>query len=438
LKEQAIPLWQAAGQNAVQRSANAEAVSHFTNALELLNEMPVGPERFSQELSLQLALGTPLVAARGIASPEVGKVYARARELCLQAGEAPQLFPVLWGLWVFYTARADHEIARELADQCLRLAEKADDPNLLLEAHHALGVTLTGLAEFVPALEHLDQVIVNYDPGRHGSFAFLYGQDPKVACLSQSTWALWIHGFPDRALQRTLEAIMLARQLSHPYSLALALSFSAIVHQLNQNEHAVKESAQALIRLSTEREFAMWMPWGLVMQGWAIAHSGQLSEGIRQIREGVSAFRTTGAEVMVPYFLGLLADAYLKSGQAQEGLAVLAEAQAVVDRGRECWWESELHRLKGEFTLMPSKDHTSKSQDEKAAEKYFHQALNIATRQSAKLLKLRAAVSLSHLWQKQGKQAEARRLLVDIYGSFTEGFNTTDLQRAKMLLKELS
>ncbi len=438
LKEQAIPQWQKAGHNAVQRSANAEAISYFTKALELLDQMPASPERFNQELALQLALGTPLVASRGIASPEVGKVYARARELCRQAGEAPQLFPVLWGLWVFYTARADHEVARELADQCLRLAEKARDSDLLLEAHHAMGVTLTALAEFAPALEHLDQVIVNYDPARHGSFAFLYGQDPKVACLAQSTWTLWIHGFPGRALDRTDKAITVARQLAHPYSLALALGFGAIVHQLNDNERAVLECAEALIRLAIEKDFAMWVPWGSVMRGWAITQSGQFSEGIREIREGVNAFRATGAEVMVPYFLGLLADAYRKSGQAQKGLAVLAEAQAVIDRSRECWWESELYRLKGEFTLMLTEGQSSTSQDEKAAEQYFHQALNIATRQSAKLLELRAAMSLSCLWRKQGKKVEARRMLLDIYGSFTEDFEITDLQRARILLGELT
>jgi class 3 adenylate cyclase/predicted ATPase len=437
LKEPAIRQWQIAGHNAVQRSANAEAVSQLTKALELLNQMPVTPERFNQELALQLALGTPLVATRGIASPEVGKVYARARELCRQAGEAPQLFPVLWGLWVFYTARADHEVARELADQCLRLAEKARDPDLLLEAHHALGVTLTALAEFAPALEQLDQVIVNYDPVRHGSFGFLYGQDPKVACLAQSTWALWLHGFPDRALRRTDEAITLARELSHPYSLALALSFGAIVHQLNQDQSAVQECAEALIKLATEKDFAMWTPWGLVLRGWALSQSGESAEGICQIREGVAAFRATGAEVMVPYFLGLLADAYRKSGQAEEGLSVLAEAQAVIDRSRECWWESELYRLKGEFTLMRGGGQNSTLQDEKAAEQYFHQALNIATRQTARLLELRAAMSLSGLWQKQGKKAEARRMLLDIYGSLTEGFKTTDLQQTERLLEEL-
>lgn len=433
---QAIPQWQIAGQKAVERSANAEAVSHLTRGLALLHTLPESPERSQQELALQLALGTPLIAAKGFASPEVGKVYARARELCQQAGEAPQLFPVLWGLWVFYTARADHEVARELAEQCLRLAQQARDPDLLLEAHHALGVTLTGLAQFGPGLEHLDHVTANYDPARHGSIAFLYGQDPKVVCLSQAAWVLWIHGFPDQALQRNEEALTLARALSHPYSLAAALSFAAMVHQLCQNERAALECAEAAITLSDEKQFALWKPWGLVMRGWTMTRSNQLIEGILQIREGVAAFRATGADVMVPYFLGLLAEALGKAGQPREGLSVLAEAQAVIDRGGECWWQPELYRVKGDLTLMRAENQDSEIQQR--AEEFFNQALSEATRQRGKSLELRAAMSLGRLWLVQGKRNEAHRILADRYGWFTEGHETADLKSAMTFVGETS
>ena len=436
LIKQAIPQWQVAGQKAVQRSANAEAVSHLTKALELLNQMPDGAERAQLELALQLALGTPLIATKGFASPEVGKVYARARELCQQAGEAPQLFPVLWGLWAFYTARAEHEVARELAEQCLRLAEGARDLDLVLEAHHALGVTLTGLAEFASGLEHLDYVIVHYDPERHGSIAFLYGQDPKVVCLSQAAWTLWIHGYPDRALKRNEEAIAMARRLDHPYSLAAALNFGAMVPQFRRDAHTTEELAEAAVKLSTEKEFALWKPWGLVMRGWAMTQRGQVEDGIGQMRQGVAAFRATGADVMVPYFLGLLAEAYGKAGQVREGLGALAEAQAIIDRGRERWWEAELYRLKGELTLMQAEAQGKAADSQKAAEEYFNQALNIASRQSAKALELRASMSLGRMWQRQGKKAEAHRMLTEVYGSFTEGFDTADLREAKALLED--
>ena len=177
LAEDAIPYWKLAGEKAVQRSANAEAVSHLAKGLELIKALPERPQRLQQELALQLALGTPVIAIKGFASPEVGRAYGRARELCQQLGQAPQLFPVLWGLWVFYTARAQHGTARELADQCLSLAKSAQDPFFLVAAHHALGVTLTALAEFVPAMEHLDYVIANHDSSQCGSLAF--GQTRK-------------------------------------------------------------------------------------------------------------------------------------------------------------------------------------------------------------------------------------------------------------------
>ncbi|MGH7839660.1 MAG: AAA family ATPase, partial [Candidatus Binataceae bacterium] len=388
LAQQAIAYWQMAGQKAVQRSANAEAVSHFSKGLDLLNGLPDTPERFQQELVLQLALGTPLIATKGFAWPEVGKVFGRARELCQQAGEAPELFPVLWGLWVFYTARAEHEVARELAQQCLRLAERTQDPISLLEAHHALGVTLTGLAEFATGLEHLDQVIGGYDPAEHGSLAFLYGQDPKVVCLSQAAWTLWIHGYPDQALGRNAEAVTLARKLVHPSSLAAALNFGGVVHQLCRDEGAVRECADASIALSTEQEFALWKPWGMMLRGWATTERGGLDEGIAQISEGVTAYRATGAEVMVPYFLGLLAEAYGKTGRTADGLSVLAEAQTVIDRGRERWWEAELYRLKGELTLVQPAGQGSAAQTHKQAkaEEYFLQALNVASHLKAKSL----------------------------------------------------
>ena len=436
LGNHAIAQWQLAGQMAVQRSANAEAVSHFTMALDLLGTTPDGPERAQQELGLQLALGTPLIAVKGFASPEVGKVYARAREICQQAGEVPQLFPVLWGLWVFYTARAEHETAHQLSEQCLRLAETTRDPGLLVEAHHAIGVTLTALAEFGPGLEHLDYVIAHHNASRHDTFP--YGQDPKVVCLSQAAWTLWIHGYPERALRRNEEAIALARELSHPYSLAAALGFGAMVPQFYRNAEKTLELADAAVKLSTEREFAYWAAWSRVMRGWALIEGGQPTDGIVEIREGFAVFRATGAGVMVPYFLGLLAEAHAKAGQAREGLIVLAEAQAAVDSSRERWWEPELYRLRGELTLKQSGEQDPTSENLKAAEEYLLQAINIARRIDAKSLELRATMSLGRLWLEQGKRAEAHRMLAEVYGWFTEGFETADLREAKVLLKEAS
>jgi class 3 adenylate cyclase/predicted ATPase len=435
LIELAIPQWQIAGQMAVARSANAEAVSHFTKSLDLLQRLPQNPERFQQELALQLALGTPLIATKGFASPEVGEVYARARELCQQAGEVPELFPVLWGLWVFYTARSDHKAALELAEQCLHLAERAGASDLLLEGHHALGVTLSGLAQFEPALEHLNYVIDNYDPARHGSFAYNFGQDPKVVCLSQAAWILWICGLPDQSLQRNEEALALARASSHPYSLAAALSFGSTVHQLRRDYHAARECAEAAISLSAEKQFAQWLPWGTVIRGWSMAESGQLAEGIVQMREGIAAFRATGADVMVPYFLGLLAEACEKAGQFNEGLDALAEAQAVIDRGGECWWEPELSRVKGLITLRLAEGSDSAAETRESAQRYFDEARTNAARYGEKSLELRAAMTLLRLARTQEERAERRRMLTGLYRSFGEGLQSPDLREAGMLLQ---
>jgi predicted ATPase/class 3 adenylate cyclase len=434
--EEAVGSWQRAGQRALERSANQEAIRHLTKGLDSLKLLPESPQHFQQELMLQISLGTALIATKGFASPEVGAVYARAREICQQAGDTLQLFPVLWGLWVFYTARAEHIVARELAEQCLRLAEGAGDRTLLVEAHHALGVTLTALAEFAPALKDLEFVIAEHHSSQYD--ALLYGQDPKVVCLSQAAWTLWIHGYPERALRRNEEAIALARRLSHPYSLAAALGFGAMVHQLCQDGPATQRFAEAGIALSTEREFVYWAAWSCILQGWALAHLGDLEKGILQIREGLGAFRATGAQVMVPYFLGILAEALGKAGEAKEGLTLLAEAQAVIDRGGERWWETEIHRLKGELMILQFRSDGASAEDSKAAEDHFFKSLNLASHQRAKSLELRAAMSLNRLWMKRGRKIEAQRILSNSYGWFTEGFETADLEKAKTLMRDVT
>ena len=227
LNAQAIRYWQQAGQRAVQRSANVEAIAHFTKSLELLKTLPDTLERAQQELDLQIALGPALIATKGFAAPEVEKTYTRARELCQHVGETPQLFPVLRGLWVFYIARAEMLATRELAEQCLRVAQRQGDAAFLLEAHRLLGATLFYLGEFVPAQSHLEQTVSLYDSLQHRPDALLYGQDSAMASLSYQSWALWLCGYPDQALQRMNQAIALAKEADNPYDLAYALSFAA-------------------------------------------------------------------------------------------------------------------------------------------------------------------------------------------------------------------
>ncbi|MBI3301447.1 MAG: hypothetical protein HYZ72_05130 [Deltaproteobacteria bacterium] len=388
----------------------------------------------------------------GYGASEVGKAYARARELCRQVRETAQLFPVLLGLHRFYVVRGELQTARELAEQCLALAQREQDPALLLEAHYVMGAILFVQGEIARTREHIEQGIALYDPQQHRSHALLYGHDPGVACLSHAVWVLWFLGYPDQALKRSHEVLALAQELSHLNSLAYSLWFAAMLHVIRREWRSVQERAEALIALSTEQGFPLWLGDGTILQGWTLAEGGQREEGIAQIRQGLAAKRTIGGELRRPQLLALLAGVYRKVGQAEEGLSVLSEALAAVDKTGERYYEAELYRLKGELTLKQfgvrsqGKSRQVKTSQGKPevrsleleAEKCFHKAIEIARRQSAKSLELRAVMSLARLWQSQGKKKQARQMLAEIYGWFTEGFDTVDLQEAKALLEELS
>ncbi len=433
LRGEAITYWQRAGERARQRSANIEATGHLAKGLELLKTLPDTPERTQRELDLQITLGPALVATKGYAAPEVEKAYTRARELCQQVGETPHLFPALWGLWNFYLGRAECKTARELAEHLLTLAESLRDLAFMLYAHDALGQTLYSMGEFTPARAHMEQGITLYDPQRHRSLAFLYGEeDAGVACQGFAAMTLWFLGYPDQALGRMDGALTLAQELSNPLSLALALFFAAWLHQVRGVGQVAQEWAEALIKLSNEQGFALWLAGGTILRGWTLEELGEGKEGVAWIRHGLAAWRATGQEWTGPYFLALLAETYGKVGQAKEGLTVLAEALSAVDSSRERCLEAELYRLKGELLLVLSVENQSE------VEVCFRQAIDIARQQSAKSLELRAVMSLSRLWQKQGKKEEARKMLSEIYGWFTEGFDTRDLKEAKALLEELS
>jgi len=437
LVEQAVPYWQRAGQSAIKRSANNEAINHLTKGLELLKALPDNPERTQQELTLQVTLGVPLQATRGWTAPEVKRAYNRARELCQQVGEAPQLFPVLFALYEFYLVRAEHKAARELAEQCLTLAQSVQDPDLLLQAHFTLGFSLFHLGKLILARQHLEQGIALYDPRQHWSHAFLYFHDPGVACLSFAAWALWYLGYPDQALKKSQEALTLAQELAHSFSLEFALFFAAALHQFRREARATQERAETVMTLSTEQGFPNWLALGTLLRGWALAEQGQETEGIAQLGHGLAAHRATGAEVGRPHHLALLAEAYGKVGQREEGFAVLIEALATVKRTGERFYEAELYRLKGELTLKQSVVQGRESSVQTEGEECFRRAIEIARRQSAKSWELRATVSLARLWQQQGKTAQAQQMLAELYGWFTEGFDTADLKEAKALLDAL-
>jgi predicted ATPase len=430
LNATAVGYWQRAGLRGMQRSAYVEAISHLTKGLQLLEALPESPERTLQELSFETNLGPALMATKGFGAPEVQRAYDRARELCRQVGEAAPLFPVLRGLATFYIVRAETQTAHELGRELLRLAQRAQDPAMLVDAHSMLGTTAFYLGEIVSARAHLEQAEALYDPQQHRAHAFLdVGTDPGVLCLVYAAHVLWLLGHSDQSLEKSRRAIALAQDLSHSFSLAYALDFAAFLHRLRREEQAAQAQADAAMTLSTAQGFPLWLAIAMILRGGTMAARGQVAEGMAQIRQGLAAFQATGAEVGRPYFLTLLAEGHARDGQPEECPRILDDALAAVRKTGERWYEAELHRLRGESILRRP------AHDVVEAEGCFHQALDVARRQEAKALELRAAMSLCRLWQQQGKSQDAHALLAPVYQWFTEGFDTADLQEAKALLE---
>jgi class 3 adenylate cyclase/predicted ATPase len=430
--EPAVVYWQRAGQHASDRSAHLEAIRHVTTGIELLTTLPATPEHIQHALTLHIALGAALLMTKGHAASEVEHAYSQARALCQQVGETPELVPVLFGLWRFYVSRPQLHTARELGDTLLRLAQPAHDPALAVVAHYALGFTWFCLGALPTARQHLEAGIVHYTPDQRRTPVFRMGQDLGVGCRAYAARTLWLLGYPAQALARVHEALTLAQALAHPYSLAYAQCLAAMVAQFRRDVPAVHEQAEAAVTLATAQGFPQWAHQGTSLRGWALAMQGQGEEGLAQIRQGIAAWRATGGAVIVPYFCTLLADVCDHLGYPEDGLQALAEAHTLVEQHEERWWEAEVCRLRGVLLLRQ----TGISPAE--AETWLQQALEVARRQEAKSLELRGAVSLARLWQQQGKRDTARRLLEPIYGWFTEGFDTTDLQEARALLEELT
>ena len=427
LYEPAVTYWQRAGQRALERSAYLEAINHVTTGIELLQTLPATPARTQHAVALYITLGAALQIARGLAASEVEHAYTQARALCQQLGETPELVPVLYGLWWFHLVRSQLHTARELGEALLRLAQHAHDPALSVASHYALGFTWFNLGVLPDARQHLEDGSARYTPEQRRAPVFRIGQDLGVACQANAARALWLLGYPAQALAHIHEALALAHALAHPYSLAFARCWGAYVSQWRRDVPAVHEHAEAAVALATEQGFPAWVAWGTSLRGWALVMQGEGEVGLTQVRQGIAAWQATGAVLNVPCMCTMLAEVWDHLGHTEDGLQALAEAHTLVEQHEERYWEAEVHRLRG--VLLLRQPRTPQAE----AEACFQQALDVARRQQAKSLELRAAMSLSRLWQQQGKQAEARELLAPIYGWFTEGFDTADLQEAKAL-----
>jgi predicted ATPase len=428
----AVEYLERAGQQTLQRSAYADAISSLSAAIDLLQRLPDSPERVQRELLLQLAVGSALIAVKGYAAPETERAYTRARELCERVGDPPEFSPALWGLWVVYLLQGELRTAYELAEQLLRRSQGTHNPALLTYAQSALGETSYWMGAFLAAGEHLEMAITLYDRERHRPLAFRYGgADAGVNCLLYAAVTLWQLGYPDQALKRGNEALVLAQVLSHPLSLAFAEIFVGVVHQLRREVRAAQETAERVIALCAEHGLTDFLAYATSLRGWAMAEQGHNEEGIAQIQEGLAASRVTGAELRRPHFLTLLAEAGRETGRLDDGLSALTEALAAADEHENRQYEVETHRLKGELLLKQDDSNVLE------AESCFQRAIEIARRQSARSLELRATMSLARLRRDTGRRGEARTMLADVYNWFTEGFDTADLKDAKALLDEL-
>jgi predicted ATPase len=424
-----------AAEHAVRLSAHREAAVLARRGLRLVRALPETPARVGQERAMLLALGVALVATEGFASPEVERTYLRARELCRQGEDILTLFPVLYGLWNLYLVRCDLAACEGLATQMLFLAQGQADPDYFLVAHNVLQQPLFHMGDFTAARSHQEHGLALYDRHRHGNLTAVYGEDPGVGCLVYGGVTLWHMGYPDQALRAAAAGRKLAEELANPFNVAQALYYGAVTHLCRRDAERVREWASALMELCDEHGFALLFAGGVVLHGWALAALGRVATGINQMRVGLADWRATGALSHRPYQLGLLAEALGRENLAREGLEALTEALALSSATGERFWEAELHRLRGELLLGRGEAEPAVRD---VAEACFRQSIEVARRQRARSLELRAATSLGRLCIKQGRRAEVRPLLLEVCGWFAEGLDTPDLRAAQALLAEVA
>lgn len=423
---------QQAAQQALQRSGYREAITHLNRGLELLQRMADSPERTEREVALQTALGSALKITKGFGAPAAEHAYLRARELYGRLGDPPQLTPVLYSLYELYEYRGAFHRSRELGEQLLDLAQDRHDAIILLGACDALACTSFHLGAFAQVAEHANRGLACYAPQHHHALVSLYGRDLGVSSHFWSAMALWFLGYPDQARQRIDAALAQAQELGHPYTLAVAHNRAAFIEQFRRESQATRQRAEVAVKIATEFGFPRHAALGSILRGWALAAQGQGAEGIAQIRQGMADYHELGMAMEDPYFLALLADAYDHVGRIEEGLATVAEGLRALPSERDFFYKAELYRLRGQLLWRRA------AADKAQVEACFQQALEIARRQQAKSLELRASTGLSQLWQHQRKVHMAHQLLAETYGWFTEGFHTADLQEAKALLTVLA
>jgi predicted ATPase len=429
--EKAVAYCLKAGLRSRDRFANVEAISHLTKGLKLLETLDESAERDARELEFLGPLGTAYIAWRGYAAPEVGPIFRRAHALCERVGQTPQVFAIMWGNFAFHIVRGDFRICTDLAEEAIAFGERLNDPGILMEALFLRGVTRLYRGDFAGTRDCCSLAIAEFDDRERTAFwAGLVGEDAGVTHRCYLALALWHLGFADQALQLNDEMLELAQGINQPFSLEYALHHTGWLHQhcrLGVRTHA---AGNEQIRIATEQGFLFWHASGTLYAAGGLLLQGRLEQGLRLLQKGLEAYRATGAELALPYYLGMLAEACTQAGRFAEAHTALQEALMLVEKNDERFQEAELHRLKGELLLAESDNQT-------AAEECFRRAIETADRYQSKAWKLRATTSLAQLWQKQGRREEALTVLSAVHGTFTEGFTMPDFVDAATLLEGL-
>lgn len=428
LLKSAIDYWLKAGNLALGRSAN-DAVSHLRQGLKLIPGIEDPMLRDKLELLLQTSLGNSLRATEGWSTESVKDAYTRALQLSKQDGLDEHAFPAVFGLWTWNFPRGALGEAQALAEQLLNIGQSTVDSVYKVLAHEALGFTFFARGKFAAAHSELERSLILCEDSKAAAYLSLSAQDPRVHVRSYDAMSLWFLGFPDQASRLCAEARSCADVSRHWFSEAIARTISLRVHQLRGEVAIVASQADAAIALCEEHEFVHYVAMAKILRGWARTQQGDFQKGIAEIQEGLEKERATGALLFDSYSLGLLADACMKNKRYEQALEFLNQAQLRLDEaGGEHFYAAEIYRLLGEIYLRSN-------QNLDQAEHYFSKGLKTARDQEAKSLELRLCLSMWDLYDLKRNADQCRPQLGEVYGSFTEGFDTADLVRAKVRLK---
>jgi len=429
--EQGVRYWLMAGERARELSANWEALGHLKKGQEVLEGMPDSKQRVSLELALQVSLGGANLVARGHAAKEVEAAYSRARTLCSQLGDVPEILSSVFGLWRFFIVCRHLEQALDIATQLKQLSREREDNVRYVIANYSFGFTQLALGRLKMARENMDKAIARYEPSQRSADAYRAAHDPGTACLAYASICEWLLGNPDRARRKIKQSLALAEQIQDAVSLAHALCFSTITSEARGEDEETGQMAKCMLTISLDKGFAAWIAVGRLTRTWIAVKRGEDQSAFDGLCNNITAFAELGFDILRPYFLSLMARAYQLRGQSDAGLQTLDRAQEVIDARAELWWQPEVWRLRGEMLLSIATNEAAEAEEE------FNKALLLSREQRSRSLELRAAMSMSLVWQRSGKSEQARQLVQSVYNQFEEGFDTLDLRQATALLDRL-